>query len=194
MFMFLKKETCVLFHTLVWQLKQWMSILWLLCQCIFEFIVNEKWSFFNWRGDTWVRKGDMNLIYWYIRQMTRWCVVYTGECPSILARTYEWTLRFVWMLSVSSSDLFYWLVHQSTPYLSQVLTDSFRALSFFKKLPSFEWEAHCPEVPWMCMGQLAVNDRLVGYIKGCLFVKVGLHLTQCTLHSLLFCIVVTRLI
>ena len=42
------------------------------------------------------------LIYWWIRQMTRWCVMYTGECPSILARTYEWTLRFVWMLPVSA--------------------------------------------------------------------------------------------
>ena len=43
----------------------------------------------------------------------------------------------------------------------------------------------------MCLGQRADNDRLVGYIKGCLFVKVGLLLTQCMLHSLLFCIVVT---
>ena len=72
-----------------------------LCQCIFEFIVNEKWSFFNWRGDTWVRKGDMNLIYWYIRQMTRWCVMYTGDCPPSLHTLmnglyilYEWTLIF----------------------------------------------------------------------------------------------------
>ena len=46
-----------------------------------------------------------SLIYWCIRQMTRWCAMYTGDCPSTLAHTYEWTLRFVWMLSVSSSDL-----------------------------------------------------------------------------------------
>ena len=42
------------------------------------------------------------LIYWWIRQMTRWCVMYTGDCPPSLHTLmnglyilYEWTLIYL---------------------------------------------------------------------------------------------------
>ena len=63
--------------------------------------VNEKRSFFNWEEHQFERRNmgqkrwSECLIYWWIRQMTRWCVMYSGDCLSILAHTYEWTTFFM---------------------------------------------------------------------------------------------------
>ena len=160
MFIFLKKWACVLFHTQVLQLHNECpfrgycvnAVLNLLLMKNDHSSIEEKYQFE--KRNMGQKRWSECLIYWWIRQITRWCVMYTGDCPSILAHTYEWTLCFVWTVSVSSSDLFYWLVHQSTLYLSWVLTDSFTALSFFRKLLSVEWRHIARKFPECVWGSL----------------------------------------
>ena len=205
-----------MFQMLVWQLQHWRFISWLLCQCLFEFIVNEKWSFSNWGEiSIWEEKHGSEKVIWMFNLLVNkakdnflmdlhWgdvqCTLVTVfSCLHTLMNglyiLYEWTLGFVWMLSVSSSDLFYWLVGAPVHTIFVMsMTDSFRAHSFFRKLPSVECEPHCQEVSWTWLGQLAAacsQWQTLGIYKRLPLGQVELHLTQCVLHSLLFCILVT---
>ena len=107
-----------MFQMLVWQLQHWRSISWLLCQCIFEFIVNEKWSFSNWGEiSIWEEKHGSEKVIWMFNLLVNkakdnflmdlhWgdvqCTLVTVfSCLRTLMNglyiLYEWTLGFVWM-------------------------------------------------------------------------------------------------
>ena len=73
--------------------------------------VNEKWSFFHWgehqfeRRNVGQKRWSECLIYWWIRQMTRWCVIWLWlsfhSCTHLWMDyiLYEWTLvLYEWSL------------------------------------------------------------------------------------------------
>ena len=136
------------------------------------------------------------LIYWWIRQMTRWCVMYTGDCPPSLHTLmnglyilYEWTLIFyecfqcpAQIFSTGCCTDPHHICHEYWLTASQ----PFPPLENCHQLNG----ATLPEV-LNVVGAACSQWQTGGISKRLSFCQVELNLTQRMLHSLLFCIVVT---